>query len=147
MYNLARFPEVVKVIYPWSDDNNINQLTRIPPHASLLNHVHHIRQHQMSLVESFVGKVHEALHLQGYGPNQLTMESFNQMLQEFKNALSTHVICVMNIPEGNLAGGLQDGNDDVVIVDVPINEWVENGKTYVMHVFGRCHHWVPCDWT
>jgi hypothetical protein len=43
--NLVRFPDMVKVIYPWLDNNNINGLMGIPPHASLLHHVHHIKYH------------------------------------------------------------------------------------------------------
>jgi hypothetical protein len=73
-----------KVTYLWSDDNNVNGLTGIPLQASLLNHVHNVQQQQISLMESFVSKVQEALQLQGYGPNQLTVESFNRMLQELR---------------------------------------------------------------
>jgi hypothetical protein len=60
----------------------------------------------------------------------------------------------MNVPGGCNVGGLLgngNDNDDIVVadfdVDVPIAEQVENGKVYTMHVFGGCHHWVPCDWT
>jgi hypothetical protein len=70
------------------------------------------------LIESFVSKVQETLQLQGYGPNQLTVESFNRMLHEFKNELTTHVMRVMNIPDSGLQHNV---NDDVVVADVPIN--------------------------
>jgi hypothetical protein len=42
---------------------------------------------------------------------------------------------VMNIPDG---GQQNNVNDDVVVADVPINERVENGRTYTIHVFGGC---------
>jgi hypothetical protein len=45
--------------------------------------------------------------------------------------------------------GNGNDNDGIVVadVDVPIAEWVENGRVYTMHVFGGWHHWVPRDWT
>ena len=118
----------IVVSYPWSSSE---AFTGIPPHVAILQDLTCLRTAQEGLIESFVGKVKQAIDECGLSGGALTEHRLRDIFEGFSNEMREQFQQVTN---GN-------GND---AANVP--ERIETGDGYRWHFYRGSFHRVPEDW-
>ena len=118
----------IVVSYPWL---STEAFTGIPPHIAILQDLTCLKMAQEGLIESFVGKVKQAIDECSLSGGALTEQRLCDIFEEFSNKMREQFQQATN---GN-------GN-----AQANVGECIETGQGYRWHSYRGSFHRVPEDW-
>jgi hypothetical protein len=120
--------EFVLLSYPWDEINNA--FSGIPPHISVMQELTCIKDWQLKLVDTFIGKMRDLLETMGINGGRMLENNLRTILNEFQASF----IAQMGLAHPDF------------VADAAIVEQVENSRVYLVHCYLGKHCWVLVDW-